>query len=144
MIAKGGGTVLRNYYQGSLYKTLSTLYPEFTFEIWNFKALPHNSWKDNTNLTSYIEQLKHHLQIDAFEDWYRVSANQVYKYGGGNLIEQNGGLFQVLRKLYPEHDWKMEKFVDNSKKTTQRWLKIAVRQMFTEEGKKKEVFSVYF
>ena len=55
-------------------------------------------------------------------------------HGGGNLIEQNGGISSVLMKIYPHHNWSNERFVKTAKKAVQRWLKICIRQLFPEEG----------
>jgi hypothetical protein len=72
VVARGGGRPL-GLHGNSLSKTLSAVYPEFTWQIWKFKSAPRGFWDKSDNVTNYLDTLKTQLQITNMDDWYNVS-----------------------------------------------------------------------
>jgi hypothetical protein len=55
---RGGATLLRMHYKGSIALALKAVYPEVEWQEWRFKGnLPKKYWKNKDNIRKYIEWL---------------------------------------------------------------------------------------
>lgn len=110
IIENGGEAVL------SKYKTLSNLlpaiFPEHAWLPWRFVKVPLGYWKDERNHRLFFDHLAKHLQLNNWEDWYKVHLKEVKEYGGGGLLREyyKDSLPAALRKIYPEKEWQLWKF----------------------------------
>ena len=57
----------------SLYKVLSTLYPEYEWLPWKFESCPKHFWTDVKNQRKFLEWAGKELKIKDMSDWYNVS-----------------------------------------------------------------------
>jgi hypothetical protein len=55
----------------------------------------------------YLEWFAKKFNIQKLEDWYQISTKDFIKNGGiGILTYYGGSLYLILKKIYPEYDWK--------------------------------------
>ncbi len=80
--SKSGGTSLLNRYEGSLLKTLQSLYPDYEWYPWLFAKIPKTYWSDVKNVKKYIEWLAIKLGMEKLDEWYNVSFAQIESTGG--------------------------------------------------------------
>lgn len=80
-----------------------------------------------------MDHLANKLRIKELDDWYRVSQSQMRAFGGLSVVNKHGGLMEVVTKLYPDHQWDMMRFVRHGRRASQRWLRVAVSELFPEE-----------
>ncbi len=117
-IIRYGGGVL-HYFGGSLSRALSTVYPEYDWKEWKFavasSSISHSSkdiWRDSRNVTLFLREVEQELNITSWEDWYRVTPQELLDRGGYGLITLYGGsVMNLVKSIYPNHPWKDDKFV---------------------------------
>jgi hypothetical protein len=108
-IVNNKGRGLINYYKGSFFKLLKTVYPDYNWKPWLFNNSPKSYWNKNDSVNTYIKWLENQLEIKALDDWYNVSAKDITKYFQGNtLLNKYGGLKAFLLHYYPNHKWNLE------------------------------------
>jgi hypothetical protein len=71
-----------------------------------------------------MDHLAEELNLQSWEDWYKVKAQDVHKAGGGGLLVKYGTLSKMIASIYPEypftyyytycllfiHPWDMNRF----------------------------------
>eukprot|EP01027_Heterolobosea_sp_BB2_P000282 GEZU01000413.1.p1 GENE.GEZU01000413.1~~GEZU01000413.1.p1 ORF type:complete len:468 (+),score=89.89 GEZU01000413.1:405-1808(+) len=127
-----GGSGLLSFFGGSLLRLLRTVYPEHKWQAWKFARIGVDASEDEITLHEYIVEMSKELEIKDLDDWYRVSRKQIRKFRGYGFITRNGGLFTVLKKLYPDHPWDANKFFARQKKADQRWLLLTAKRLFPD------------
>lgn len=53
--------------------------------------------------------------------------------GGDVLVQRNGGLYNMMKLIYPNTDFKKLRFSSRGKKSSQRWLKILVSEVIGDQ-----------
>ena len=125
----GGGGILKRY-NGSLYTLLQTVYPDYQWITLNNKTVPQHFWSNIENMKIILHSLIRKYRISEKKDWYRISASQIQQEGGGYLIQKYGGLTEVLRLVYSDQKWNQKDIQNRTKKSSQRWLKLCLSQMW--------------
>jgi len=76
------------------------------------RRFPQGFWKNTENHRRFFLRLAEHLNIKRFEDWYRVTVEDVIKFGGETMITAFYGrcIVKALVTLFPEHGWLEWKF----------------------------------
>lgn len=135
-IIKYGGARFLQYYHQSMYFTLKSLYPDYPWKAYKFH-LPQRYWTDHANVASFIADAAEKFHITHLDEWYRVSLAQIASMGAGalRLVSSHKGLYYLLRKCYPHHNWVLEKFKFARKKAGQRWLYVQLTKLFPGTGK---------
>jgi hypothetical protein len=67
------GARLVSKYNGSMYKLMSSVYPEYEWLPWRFVKSPHNFFVDNKNKRDFLDWAGKKLGIKELDDWYNVS-----------------------------------------------------------------------
>lgn len=124
VIEKGGGGLLKRH-GGSLVKAVSMCYPELP--LWTAERVPRDYWSSITHLKSYIEWLGKKLGVVELDDWYSVPIESVKMMKGSQILYREGGLIQVLMKVYPEHPWNEANHQSRMKKVENYLLKMTKR-----------------
>ena len=75
-LIKLGGQTLLPLYSDSLYKLLSTIYPEHEWLPWKFSQ--NTYWDDSGNWKEFFDYAASKLHIKEMSDWYKITA-EVYK-----------------------------------------------------------------
>jgi hypothetical protein len=110
-VSENGGKTLLLAYGSSLMKALQTVYPEHPWQISRRPSLPHNFWKKQENQKLALEQFAKKNGFSTLDDWYKVKVETFASQGGGSLLTlYNSSLIDLLKKVYPDHDWVMWKF----------------------------------
>ena len=119
-IMKNGGRKLLEIYNLDLLSLLISIYPNYS---WQFDKL---KYRRNISYFSSIQFYKRKIKflIDKFiiekkQDWYRLP-----------LRFEDIDLFRILNLIFPNEKWKKSVLSFRSKKTTQRYLYIALREIF--------------
>jgi hypothetical protein len=97
------------YYNGSLYNTLKTLYPHHKWDMLRFLKVPHRYWKEQSAKREGMDRCGRELGVKELDDWYRVSTADVHNHLSF-VYRQYGSLYNALLNVYPEHEWDPLKF----------------------------------
>ena len=58
-----------------------------------------------------MERVAEDLNVEDWEDWYRISTDDLTKRSGKGLLDMYGGsLCKILKSVYPDREWKHWKF----------------------------------
>ena len=70
--------------------------------------MPRSYWEKLDNQKKYINWLKIKLKIKNHDDWYSISIEDFKKTNGYALLISyyGGSIYQLLKKLIPNHEWK--------------------------------------
>lgn len=101
---------INKYYNGSLPEALQHLYPEHNWDPLLFQRPPRGHWKSEHNQREHLNKLGKELGVRDLDDWYKFSSQVVSQRAPfiGNYYK--GSLYNVLKHLYPEHDWNPLRF----------------------------------
>eukprot|EP01121_Diplochlamys_sp_Union-15-3_P015497 TRINITY_DN5137_c0_g1_i1.p1 TRINITY_DN5137_c0_g1~~TRINITY_DN5137_c0_g1_i1.p1 ORF type:complete len:359 (-),score=52.32 TRINITY_DN5137_c0_g1_i1:168-1244(-) len=134
-IAKVGSVAVLGYYDYSLGVALSDLYPEYPWRLWEFHRTPRGYWDTQTDLKELIDLFSKELGIQQLDDWYRVSKKLIAQWNASinHLIREKGGLYNILKEAYPQHNWDKEKLkYAGKKKSNQWWLFKTIKEIFPD------------
>jgi hypothetical protein len=108
----GGETLLRLYYNNSLYSALKSIYPMYSWSRLMCINVPHNFWTKKSNRREYFDWISQQLGIEKQEDWYNYSGTYIrslFKAGPLNG-DYSTSLTKSLQETYPEFTWFEWKF----------------------------------
>jgi hypothetical protein len=97
----GFSYLVRNIYRGSVFKMLKAVYPEHEWLPWKFTRVPRTLSKDPETLRLVLDFLEKKYNLENFEDWSRLSKEQLKEVGLLHIIDLNGGLMMILRQFRP-------------------------------------------
>ena len=111
-ITKNGGISLMKYYNSSPSRALRTVFPEHHWQLWRFKKTPNGYWKKEGTHKEFFDWLQIQLGIKEMDDWYKVTLEEVHKYGGKELIQAyySNSISTALQSIYPFHTWTFWKY----------------------------------
>jgi len=52
-----------------------------------------------------MDWLSKELGLHKLDDWYQVDTKDINKRGGGFLLKKFNGKLNLLKIVYPEHNW---------------------------------------
>ena len=58
---------------------LSTVFPEFPWDITKFTKVPKDTWNSSENYRKFLDSMSEDLKLQSLDDWYNVSY-QVKKF----------------------------------------------------------------
>eukprot|EP01118_Nematostelium_gracile_P007447 TRINITY_DN2432_c0_g2_i1.p1 TRINITY_DN2432_c0_g2~~TRINITY_DN2432_c0_g2_i1.p1 ORF type:complete len:326 (+),score=60.54 TRINITY_DN2432_c0_g2_i1:44-1021(+) len=63
------------------------------------------------NARIFFDSLANHLKLKDKNDWYNITKEDVFKFGGERLLNSYDGLVgRALQRTYPDHHWLIWKF----------------------------------
>jgi len=80
--------------------------------------------------TSLLSVMAKTLKFSHLDEWYRVSIKDLSQAGALGFVKKRGGLPNLLKELYPNHNWQEEKFLSMQKKSSQWWLYKSLHEIF--------------
>jgi hypothetical protein len=105
-VSKKKARFIKTYYNGSLFKALTKLYPEYEWDPLQFAKLPQYYWNDIANQRNALDRIGKELGVQKMDDWYKITSKQVKKTKAAFIVKYyNGSLIEALKKIYPEHNW---------------------------------------
>jgi hypothetical protein len=106
VVSKKGGLGILSRYGHSLYKALSSVYPEKEFHPWLFVNVPRNFWKDKNHQRECLDWVGKQLGITHLDEWNKITRTAARQRGAGGLLSYHGNsLPKMLRAVYSEHKW---------------------------------------
>lgn len=141
LCALGAASLLVSYYKDSVSNALLELYPEFNWDMSQFRRIgasfadaDESSVSQSARARGLAESLAVALKVSDLEDWYRVSVTQRQQMRKGLRMKiSTPSLAALLTKAYPEHSWDLSKLSKKNKRAEQRALLTTVRKMFASE-----------
>jgi len=110
---------------------LIKIYPEINWNIFTCrKTVPRGFWDSAENKRKFIEKIRRDFDIKSSEEWSRISREQIFKFRGAGVLSKTGNLRGVLRDVFPNQEWRDEKFMRRNKKARQRWLTLKISEIF--------------
>src|SRR4051812_13190607 len=62
-------TILNGYYKGSLYRALTSVYPDQKFDFWKFVRVPKHCWQDISSQKQFMDHVEKILNMNSKENW---------------------------------------------------------------------------
>ena len=130
-VKNSGQGLLLKFYEGSIYKAISTILNEYEWYPWLFPKVYHNFWLSIDNQRMYLNWLYKMLEYKCMDDWYKITTRQLNENYGNTLTMYYPHSYNMCSKVYPEIDWLPWKFVKsptgywdniNNCKTYMEWL----------------------
>lgn len=114
-IQKNGGGGLLQRYNNSVSKALQNVYPNHRWKLWMFKCSAVGHLEKKENREAFFQHLKEYYNCREMEDWYNITAEDIYKQGGQSLLVlYEDSVSRLLADIYPQHNWMVWKFKDIS------------------------------
>eukprot|EP00026_Physarum_polycephalum_P003096 Phypoly_transcript_03105.p1 GENE.Phypoly_transcript_03105~~Phypoly_transcript_03105.p1 ORF type:complete len:513 (+),score=72.19 Phypoly_transcript_03105:641-2179(+) len=98
---------IMSHYNSSLYKALSSVYPDIGLEMSKFATIPHNYWTEIENRKRFFDDfaMNHAPPFDPLvpENWYSFSGFSFHGVKGGYSVMSyyKGSLTRALTEVYP-------------------------------------------
>jgi hypothetical protein len=113
-IKQYGGSSIMQQYGNSLIKMLETVYPEQTWQSWNFDSgnnlfysllivVSRGFWIDVANHRKLFDSIGTQLGVTTYEDWYKVKWSDLQETPTWRLVKHHyGSSYSVaLSTMYP-------------------------------------------
>eukprot|EP01114_Cavostelium_apophysatum_P008759 TRINITY_DN2150_c0_g3_i2.p1 TRINITY_DN2150_c0_g3~~TRINITY_DN2150_c0_g3_i2.p1 ORF type:complete len:171 (+),score=27.60 TRINITY_DN2150_c0_g3_i2:391-903(+) len=99
--------MLSAYYGDSVPNAVTSMFPDFPWDIGRFRNIPQNYWRSEQNQRAFFDELAKTLGLQRWQDWYQVSAEDIKAHGGATLITHHYGgyISKALTAVYPELPW---------------------------------------
>lgn len=102
--------IVKKYYKGSIFTALKTIYPNYPWDISCTKQKPRQYWNIMENKRKFMEEFHKAHHFTDFEDWYSVTNKMFIKFGGNTILKKyHYSIYEILRSVYPNYDWRIEK-----------------------------------
>ena len=112
-IMKNGGGLLYNYYNGDLFKLLTSVYPNLNFSPIKTKINSKEYFKSIENQKEFMDKLFIKLNLKSIDDWICIQRKIIIQNGGRPLLKYYKDDFSLLlQSIYPHYplDFKLLKF----------------------------------
>jgi len=108
----GGGGVINDKYNGSVFAALEAVYPERTWKPWLFRHSPAHIWDCLRNQRMMCDRICEAMKLKITEDMYCLTTYSFIQHGGGSILslKYRGSLFRLLTAVYPEFKWVIYEF----------------------------------
>ena len=138
IISEGGRTILQ---KKTIFQLKCMAFPEGKLKFSNLRK-PSGYWNNHENVKDFLEKLKIELDLKTYDDWKRLSKNQVMQHGGRSLLDKfsKDELIQLIFPSKPNND--NYSFLDNSLngRSSQRWLFLQLQKLFPGEEMVEDYF----
>lgn len=105
-----GGSGILAKYENSHCRAIQALHPEHEWHMWRFFRAPRMFWHSADNQRKFMGWLEESLGFQSKEDWYKIQVKDIESRGGKQLVERYGSVLELVRSVYPEHDWQIKRF----------------------------------
>ena len=101
---------LINYYGGSQFNLITSIFPNHEWLLWRFANSPDGFWDDIKNQRKFMEYVGKQLKIKDFSDFYQVNRQTIIGYGGSGILRKYSSLIELFQTIFPEFSWDKFKF----------------------------------
>ena len=106
-VIDNGGSSLISKYSSSYIQLLSTVYPNYPWNFFDFNVVPVNFWEDPSNHRKYLENIASTLEIKKQSDWYKLKFSVLKENKGTILLKKYGNIVNALKHNFPEFSWEI-------------------------------------
>lgn len=85
-IGENGGWAIIHRYNGSPSSILTTVYPQFSWELWKFDRSPREFWNDENQVQQYLQWVAKELNIKSIDDWMILAKHRLAKLKKGSVL----------------------------------------------------------
>lgn len=106
-----GGSSILPYYNSSISTILTSLFPEYEWDLTQFDRKPNNYWESVENQRAFMLDLGKKLGIseDDYHAWTLVTKQTVIRHGGSRLLNlHRSSMRELLTFVFPDHKWKAD------------------------------------
>ena len=97
-----GGSIL-NLYKGSIYASLTKIFPNYCWNVFEFQTKPRNFWTSLENQRNFLDYIIKKNNLSGIQDFFKLNCQQFVEIGGNSLLKYyKGSLDILLKKHYPE------------------------------------------
>jgi hypothetical protein len=136
----GAKDIVEKLFDGSLTKTLQSLYPNHKWYSWKFEQKVYSGFWDQTeNQKEFMDWLGKEMGINKKEEWLKLSKKDFEEKGGTGLLYKYGGsIYRLIQAVYPDKQ-KERQFVDwlgkeLGFKQMDDWYKLTVKDIKENGG----------
>lgn len=138
--AASNGLGLLKAFSNSPGAVVHAVYPEHPWLQWRFHTVPRHWWTKKENQRAYTDWLFAHCGWTSPKDWYYASRADFESNSGVRLLNlYKNRLSELIKSIYPEHDWNDSYFFRQRKGLKQVSTQ---RSVFTEYAAKNGIKSL--
>lgn len=122
-----------NSLKESIYELMKMVYPEHEWIPWHFTQVPQGYWKIKENRLSWCEAFRNKNHIKEMDDFYNYQLSDWESFPGRCIGFYGDSLINMLKDLYPEHQWREWRFKGQvpkhfweGKENIQRWFTLEI------------------
>lgn len=95
-------------------KVVAAVYREHEWHPWLFNQVAVDFWTTE-NKRKFCDAFMKESNMTSIFDWYRIKTIQLKRFGGGYLVGRvHTSLPDLLREVYPDHEWIDWKFANQA------------------------------
>ena len=86
-----------------LQRALQNVYPEHEWMLWRFNIVPIGCWQNEKYRKDFFDWLGKHSSYTDMDDWYNITADNIYRNGGGMLLQRyyDNSLLIAVQTVFP-------------------------------------------
>eukprot|EP01125_Pyxidicula_operculata_P022977 TRINITY_DN972_c0_g1_i1.p2 TRINITY_DN972_c0_g1~~TRINITY_DN972_c0_g1_i1.p2 ORF type:complete len:382 (-),score=59.65 TRINITY_DN972_c0_g1_i1:1427-2428(-) len=134
LLKQNYGSGLIQVHNSSVSLMIPIIYPEYKWLPWKFYIVRRGLWSSEDIIKEFLKYVEAEANIKTEADWYRLSRKQLHQLGGRGLLKKYKNLYKPLKLLYPNYDWNEQLFEVKMKKSSQRWLVVAIQKILSDPG----------
>ena len=70
-------SLIKNYYDYSLYLALKSIYPNYEWIPWKFHQIPKNYWSNIENQRKYFDWFENKMNFNDKSNWYSITIKEI-------------------------------------------------------------------
>lgn len=111
-ICQSGGSGLLLRYQMSPSKMITSLLPEYPWNMEKFTRKITGKWDNMQLQRNFLLEIGKRLNITKMEDWYEITQLQIIEKGGGGLLQRHRtSISRMITTVFSEHEWRLDMFI---------------------------------
>lgn len=72
---------------------------------------------DESEIHQFVFWMEEKLNVKKSTDWYRIGTRQMEEIGCSKAVQELGGVYALLNKVYPDIFWDQKLLTDPGKKS---------------------------
>lgn len=91
----------KKFFNTSLIELLIYCFPEWKLKAWEFRKVPQRFWANAENRRVFVLWIaeKEKINLDCKENYRKITADVILKYGGTKAMRHAGGLYELLNEV---------------------------------------------
>lgn len=102
-LEEAGGKTLLQYFDGSLFKCLQSVYSEVDWKLEWFHT-PKAHWSHFQHHKIFLQHIAEKYQIKSFKDWGKITQDKILEEGGKQMLATFSSIQNVLQFHFPRTD----------------------------------------